>query len=83
MEGQTNKERKVFSSKKLITKLTFENIYLRVAVSFNIHLKVFRLRSDKQENKTWPQILNANFLCQSSTNKGKKKKGNVYFLFET
>ena len=52
MEGQTNKERKVFSSKKLITKLTFENIYLRVAVSFNIHLKVFRLRSDKQENKT-------------------------------
>ena len=79
MEGQTNKERKVFSSKKVITKLTFENIYLRVAVSFNIHLKVFRLKF----RQTGEQILNANFLCQSSTNKGKKKKGNVYFLFET
>ena len=44
MEGQTNKDRKVFSSKKVITQLTFENIYLRVAVSFNIHLKVFRLK---------------------------------------
>ena len=44
MEGQTNKERKLFSSKKVITKLTFENIYLGVAVSFNIHLKVFRLK---------------------------------------
>ena len=44
MEGQKNKERKVFSSKNVITKLTFENIYLRVAVSFNIHLKVFRLK---------------------------------------
>ena len=51
MEGQTNKERKVFSSKKLITKLTFENIYLRVAVSFNIHLKVFRLKVRQTEEQ--------------------------------
>ena len=51
MEGQTNKERKVFSSKKVITKLTFENIYLRVAVSFNIYLKVFRLKVRQTEEQ--------------------------------
>ena len=51
MEGQTNKERKVFSSKKVMTKLTFENIYLRVAVSFNIHLKVFRLKVRQTEEQ--------------------------------
>ena len=51
MEGQTNKDRKVFSSKKVITKLTFENIYLRVAVSFNIHLKVFRLKVRQTEEQ--------------------------------
>ena len=51
MEGQTNKERKLFSSKKVITKLTFENIYLRVAVSFNIHLKVFRLKVRQTEEQ--------------------------------
>ena len=51
MEGQTNKERKVFSSIKVITKLTFENIYLRVAVSFNIHLKVFRLKVRQTEEQ--------------------------------
>ena len=51
MEGQKNKERKVFSSKKVITKLTFENIYLRVAVSFNIHLKVFRLKVRQTEEQ--------------------------------
>ena len=51
MEGQTNKERKLFSSKKVITKLTFENIYLRVAVSFNIHLKVFRWKVRQTEEQ--------------------------------
>ena len=51
MEGQTNKERKLFSSKKVITKLTFENIYLKVAVSFNIQLKVFWLKVRQTEEQ--------------------------------
>ena len=60
-----------------------DNIYLRVAVSFNIHQKVFSLKVRQTGDQGLTTNIKRELFVRVLPIKVKKKKENIYFLFET